>query len=92
MTDMKDICRQNEIEYGNEVRNFRKSNLNGQKKKINAPSPKKLPKRVEVLEHKPKDLKPARKYMKKYFLIRRLNPRKKKEKVEDNNSDDKYFT
>jgi hypothetical protein len=94
MMDNKEICKNNEIEYINEVRNFRKSNINGQKKKINTIPPKNIEKHIESLsKDRPiREILPRRKNMKKYFLIKRLNPRKKRQKVQEDNSDDKYFS
>lgn len=91
---MKGFFKNNEAEYLNEVRQFRKSKINGQKKKLPKMSPANF-KKQELFDESRADqtqARPKRKYMKKYFLVRRLNPRKKKEKVQNNDSEDIYFT
>lgn len=94
MMSMKTLFKNNEAEYLNEVRKFRKSKINGQKKNL-----PKMPsahfKKQNLFEESRTEkaqTQPKRKYMKKYFMVRRLNPRKKKEKVQDDDSEDFYFT
>jgi hypothetical protein len=93
MMEMKETYKNHETEYINEMRKFRKSKMNEQKKKLPNISHTNLDKHIPSHTSKIKrsDEQPKRKYMKKYFLVKRLNPRKKKEKVQENDSEDRYF-
>ena len=90
---MKNICKNNENEYITKARKYRNKELKGQKNKLPPISQTNFAKKNETyLYRKNKTLNlPKRKYMKKFFLVKRLNPRKQKEKVQDHDSEDKYF-
>ena len=90
---MKQACKSHEADYINEMRKFRKSKMNEQKKKLPTINSNNLDKHIpsHVSKKKKNEDHPKRKYMKKYFLVKRINPRKKKEKVQENDSEDIYF-